>query len=97
MIDKIGGVSSLVGTTPRISAAPTIGQGDFATTLAQLTTDAVQNLKSAEQASVAGIKGEMPVQEVVSTVMQAERSLQTAIAVRDKVVSAYLEINRMQI
>jgi flagellar hook-basal body complex protein FliE len=29
--------------------------------------------------------------------MSAEQSLQTAIAVRDKVVSAYLEISRMSI
>jgi flagellar hook-basal body complex protein FliE len=37
------------------------------------------------------------VQQVVEAVMAAEQALQSAIAVRDKVVSAYLEISRMQI
>jgi flagellar hook-basal body complex protein FliE len=34
---------------------------------------------------------------VVEHVMSAEQSLQTAIAIRDKVVSAYQEISRMPI
>ena len=35
--------------------------------------------------------------EAVDAVMNAEQSLQAAIAIRDKVVSAYLEISRIQI
>jgi flagellar hook-basal body complex protein FliE len=34
---------------------------------------------------------------VVSSVMEAEQSLQTAIAIRDKIVQAYLEISRMPV
>jgi flagellar hook-basal body complex protein FliE len=34
---------------------------------------------------------------VVEAVMTAEQTLQGAIAVRDKVVAAYLELSRMQI
>jgi flagellar hook-basal body complex protein FliE len=37
------------------------------------------------------------VQQVVEAMMNAERNLQTVIAVRDKVVSAYQEISRLQI
>jgi flagellar hook-basal body complex protein FliE len=33
----------------------------------------------------------------VESVMAAEQSLQTAVAIRDKVVAAYLEISRMTI
>jgi flagellar hook-basal body complex protein FliE len=54
-------------------------------------------LRNAETAAIAGIEGKLPVQSVVEAVMQAERGLQTAIAVRDMVVGAYLEISRMQI
>ena len=36
-------------------------------------------------------------QQVVEAVMAAEQTLQSAIAIRDKVVSAYLEISRMAI
>jgi flagellar hook-basal body complex protein FliE len=34
---------------------------------------------------------------VVEAVMAAEQTLQTSVAIRDKVVSAYLEISRMSI
>ena len=47
--------------------------------------------------SVQGIQGEADTREVVDAVMSAEQSLQAAIAIRDKIVSAYLEVSRMAI
>jgi flagellar hook-basal body complex protein FliE len=41
--------------------------------------------------------GDVPTRDVVNAVMDAEQSLQTAIAIRDKIVQAYLEISRMPI
>jgi flagellar hook-basal body complex protein FliE len=55
------------------------------------------NLAAAEQAAIAGMKGEAPVADVVASVMEAERSLRLAIGIRDKVVSAWMEVSRMQI
>jgi flagellar hook-basal body complex protein FliE len=54
-------------------------------------------LRQGEAAAISGVVGEMPVQQAVEKVLEAERALQTAIAVRDKIVGAYLEISRMQI
>jgi flagellar hook-basal body complex protein FliE len=54
-------------------------------------------VRAGESAAISGIRGEMPLQQVVESVLQAERTLTTAISVRDKVVSAYLEMTRMQI
>ena len=54
-------------------------------------------MKSGEAAAIAGVEGKASVQNVVSTVMQAERDLHTAIALRDKAVAAYQEISRMAI
>lgn len=62
-----------------------------------MTTDAIRSMKSAEGTSLQAIRGEANTREVVDAVMSAEQSLQTAIAIRDKVVTAYLEIARMQI
>ena len=57
-----------------------------------------QNVVSnAETMSMAGIQGKASVQQVVEAVMSAEQTLQGAVAIRDKVVAAYLEISRMQI
>ena len=47
--------------------------------------------------SIAGMRGQASVQQVVDAVMSAEQTLQGAIAIRDKVVSAYLELSRMSI
>jgi flagellar hook-basal body complex protein FliE len=54
-------------------------------------------LKNAETAAVSGMQGQMPMQDVVMKVMEAERVFATAMAVRDKAVSAYQELSRMQI
>ncbi len=69
----------------------------FASVLGNMATDAMHNIKQAEVKSFEGIKGTANTREVVDAVMQAEQSLQTAIAFRDKVVNAYLEISKMQI
>ena len=65
--------------------------------LAQITGNPMEALKASEAAAIAGIQGKVSVQQVVQAIMTAEESLQTAIAIRDKVVSAYQEISRMAI
>ena len=70
---------------------------DFSALVTQMLTDVSQSVKSAEVAAAAGIRGEVPLTEVVDKVLEAERTLQSAVAVRDKVVAAYLELSRMQI
>jgi flagellar hook-basal body complex protein FliE len=70
---------------------------EFATVLAGFSADTVQMLKGAEATATAGVQGRASVQQVVEAVMAAEQQLQAAIAIRDKVVSAYLEISRTAI
>ena len=95
-VSVTGGAS----TTSKLSGAASVaapGQTDFATMLSQMANQAVDTVRTAEVASTAGIKGQMPVAEVVDKVLEAERALNSAISVRDKVVAAYLELSRMQI
>ena len=80
------------------SVAPSAGAGaDFAQVLGSVASETVNNLRGGEAAAISGVRGRMPVQDVVEAVMSAERSLQTALALRDKTVAAYQEISRMQI
>lgn len=81
---------------PNVSAKP-VSDTDFASTLSNMALDMASSLERAEASAIAGVNGKMPVQKVVENVMHAEQSLQTVIAVRDKVVAAYLELSRMQI
>ncbi|GGD27447.1 flagellar hook-basal body complex protein FliE [Aureimonas glaciei] len=84
------GLSSGIG-------ASGVGKPDFASVMAQVTTNAIDTMRNAEVVSVKGINGEASTQAVVSAVMDAERTLTTAVALRDKVVSAYQELSRMAI
>lgn len=80
------------GPTP----APAAGD-DFASLLGRLANNAVTSVQQGEAAAVGGMQGNLPLQTVVDKVMAAERTLQAALAVRDKAVNAYQEISRMQI
>jgi flagellar hook-basal body complex protein FliE len=70
---------------------------DFAAVLGQLASQAAETLRASEAVSVAGVQGNASVQQVVEAVMAAEQTLQGAIAIRDKVLAAYLELSRMSI
>lgn len=94
----IGGSAPVQGDAAvKARTAVTEPSEDFGSMLARMTTDTVDTLKAAEAVSISGIKDKASVQQVVESVMAAEQSLQTALAIRDKVVSAYLEISRMAI
>jgi flagellar hook-basal body complex protein FliE len=109
MIDRIVPPAALsVGSSPAIGAAdlarsaasaalPEAPTADFGAMLGQLASNASSVLKTAEAVSMAGIRGQASVQQVVEAVMSAEQTLHGAIAIRDKVVSAYLELSRMSI
>jgi len=96
-IDKMesGGVGRIAGAVGETAGAAQAE--DFSSMLGGAIADLSQQLRKAEAVSIAGIKGTASTQEVVEQVMQAEQALQASIAVRDKVVAAYLEISRMQI
>ena len=53
--------------------------------------------KTAEQQSMAAIQDRADINEVVTAVSEAELTMQTAVAIRDKVIDAYKEIMRMAI
>ena len=82
------------GVTPAGNAE---AGADFGSMLMQMASEAANTVRHAETTSVAGIQGRASVQQVVEAVMSAEQTLQGAVAIRDKVVAAYLELSRMQI
>lgn len=94
-----GGVSSLglQGVTKADTTPGTATGMSFGDMIGGMMTDAVKNLKTAETNSVGGMLGKVSTREVVDSMMTAERSLQTAITLRDKLVSAFLDVTKMQI
>ena len=84
-------------TAPAAGAVQSGGDLGFDSVLKQVTTDAIGTLKAGESASISAIQGKESTRRVVEALMSAEQALQTAVAVRDKVVQAYQEVVRMSI
>jgi flagellar hook-basal body complex protein FliE len=91
----------VTGPAPAASASSTgVAQAepqDFASIIGEMAKDAIAILKTGEATAISGVRGGATVQQVVEAVMAAEETLQAGISIRDKVVSAYLEISRMSI
>ncbi|WP_157016398.1 flagellar hook-basal body complex protein FliE [Mesorhizobium xinjiangense] len=98
-LDRIG-ISPAGGeldARPTAPVSPAATATSFAEALSAAATQTVGALDRAETLSMQALQGGAETREVVDAVMSAEQSLQAAIAVRDKIVTAYLEISRMSI
>jgi flagellar hook-basal body complex protein FliE len=71
--------------------------GGFADLLKSAMTDAMKASKNAETQMANQVQGKAQLVDVVTAVSAAESSLETVMAIRDQVISAYQEIMRMPI
>lgn len=76
-------------------AAP--GGSSFGALLGRVAQGALDAGHAADAASANALAGQGGVTEVVLAVSKAELALQTAVAVRDRVVAAYQDVMRMPI
>jgi len=101
MIDAISKTARLPELQMQPASAPPTTKantvGGFDSVMKSVATETVNSIHKSEMTAIAGINGKASVQQVVEQVMAAERTLQTTIAVRDKVIAAYQEISRMAI
>lgn len=84
-------------TKPGMEARGTMPGQSFADLLGEIAKDGKSAGVAAEKLSVAAVAGKADINEVVTAVANAEVTLQTVVAVRDKVISAYQDILRMPI
>ncbi|MBL8770751.1 MAG: flagellar hook-basal body complex protein FliE [Phenylobacterium sp.] len=77
------------------AAAP--AQGGFGDLVKAAISDAFSASKTAETQMAAQVAGKAELIDVVTAISAAEASLETVMAVRDQVISAYQEIMRMPI
>lgn len=92
-VGKAGGID-LGGSKDVGGAAPSGGFGDM---VERMVTDAASSMRAAEAASAKQVAGKGDLIDVVTAIGAAETALDTVVAVRDRVVSAYGDIMRMQI
>lgn len=85
------------GPTGAASGVQAAGGTEFSQMLTNVMGDMTQQTRAAESQMVQTVQGQGSMIDVVTAVSSAEASLQTVIAVRDQVISAYQEIMRMPI
>ncbi len=75
------------------------GQGgaSFSDVLAQSLNGAIEVGRKGEQVSLRAIANQADLNEIVTAVSSAEMTLQTVVAIRDRVIQAYQDIIRMPI
>lgn len=83
-----GGIGGLGGAT---------GGSSFGGMVESMVSETAGSLRNAETQSVRQIGGKGDLIDVATAIGAAETALDTVVAVRDRVVSAYSEIMRMQI
>jgi flagellar hook-basal body complex protein FliE len=93
-LSSFADLASADGTAPAGGGLPSVDFGDMVTKALRSTIDTGH---TAEQAATKAVQGNGNLIDVVSAVSKAELSLQTTIAVRDRVVSAYQDIMHMAI
>lgn len=99
-IDKINPLqaANLYSNTQKAGNLPGVGGGlNFADLMKSGIQDVVSNLKSGEAASASAVAGKADLSDVVQSITKAEMTLQTVVAIRDRLVSAYQDILRMPI
>jgi flagellar hook-basal body complex protein FliE len=94
-IAKIGAeATAAAGVTPANVSEGGANFGDF---LSSAMKDTMGALKGGEQAAMKQVAGQAEIVDVVNAINNAELTLNTVVAVRDKVIGAYQDIMRMPI
>lgn len=102
MVDKIANpvqAASAYQQGAKAADKPPLAEGgtSFADFLREKAQSALNVLRAGEQMQAKGVAGTAELPEVVQAVTSAELTLQTIVAVRDRLIGAYQEIMRTQI
>jgi flagellar hook-basal body complex protein FliE len=90
-------LSAIPAAPPSSVSASQPSAGGFSDFLVNAGQTLKTKLDAAEIVSVQSLNGGFDPRAVADAVMSAERTLQTAVVIRDKLVAAYLDISRMAI
>jgi flagellar hook-basal body complex protein FliE len=98
-IDGVSAVGAVgksldIGATSATSA--TEGTS-FVDAIGKAFSDSIASVQAGEASAIQGLQGGMEPYKVVDSIMGAQRTLQSMLAIRDKAVTAYQEISRMAI
>lgn len=107
-VNALSAANAYAATLGRAKVAPLAAEGDtpglgsakvggFADLVKQAAGDLSQSARTAEKMTAASVSRQAELVDVVAAVTNAELTLETVVAVRDKVINAYQEVMRMSI
>ena len=70
---------------------------NFGDLIREAAQDSIETMRAGEKMSAKAVTGEADLTDVVEAVTSAELTLQTVVAVRDRMLTAYQEIMRMPV
>lgn len=102
MVNKIADAANAYAAAAGRLAEPgmpprDVRTGSFAEALERAARDTIGTVRQGEMMSAAAVIGKADLTDVVAAVTSAEMTVQTVVAVRDRVIQAYQEILRMPI
>ena len=103
MVDNM--ISAIQGANAYANTAKIAGQGGvsggdgakFADLIKNAAEDSIETMKASEKVSAQAITGDASLTDVVQAVNEAELTLQSVVAVRNKMLQAYKDIMQMPI
>jgi len=104
MIDKIANPAAAANAYSNIAkigvgadGAREADKNGFGAAMKQVAVDSINTLRHSETMSARAITGEATLPDVVRAVNAADLTVNTIVAVRDRLINAYTEIMRMPI
>lgn len=94
-ISAYANTAKIAGGAGGIEARDNKGGESFADMIKAGVQELVDTQKTSEAVSAQAVTGKADLTDVVRAVTEAEITLQTVVAVRDKMIAAYQEIMRM--
>lgn len=86
-----------VSNSTQSEAEAPLPRDSFYALMARSLGSAVETGYKGESTSILGLTGKASITDVVNAVNNAETTLKTVVAIRDKVINAYQDIIKMQI
>lgn len=96
-LDATAAYGRTIGANAKTGGAGEAAAPGFGGMIETMIGEAAQSMQAAEAASAKQVAGKGDMIDVVTAIGAAEMALDTVVAVRDRVVSAYSDIMRMQI
>ncbi len=89
---------NMLSTSTNVAGSSKSSGGDFSNLLKSAVEKTVNTQREAEKLTLQAAAGQdIPMQDVIKAIGEAEHTLKTMVTVRDKTIEAYQEILRMPI